>query len=39
MADADCRHRAGPAAALGLSEARGIDVDSPRGLHKVTLTE
>lgn len=25
--------------ALGLSEARGIDVDSPRGLHKVTLTE
>jgi glucosamine--fructose-6-phosphate aminotransferase (isomerizing) len=25
--------------ALGLSEARGIDVDSPRGLNKVTLTE
>lgn len=25
--------------ALGLSEARGIDVDTPRGLHKVTLTE
>jgi len=25
--------------APGLSEARGIDVDAPRGLHKVTLTE
>lgn len=25
--------------ALGLSEARGIDVDAPRGLDKVTLTE
>lgn len=25
--------------ALGLSEARGIDVDTPRGLHKITLTE
>lgn len=25
--------------ALGLSEARGIDVDAPRGLEKVTLTE
>jgi glucosamine--fructose-6-phosphate aminotransferase (isomerizing) len=25
--------------ALGLSEARRINVDSPRGLHKVTITE
>lgn len=25
--------------ALGLSEARGIDVDAPRGLNKVTITE
>jgi glucosamine--fructose-6-phosphate aminotransferase (isomerizing) len=25
--------------ALGLAQARGIDVDSPRGLNKVTLTE
>jgi glucosamine--fructose-6-phosphate aminotransferase (isomerizing) len=25
--------------AFGLSQARGIDVDSPRGLHKVTITE
>lgn len=25
--------------ALGLSEAKGIDVDAPRGLNKVTITE
>lgn len=25
--------------ALGLSEARGIDVDTPRGLNKVTITQ
>jgi len=25
--------------AMGLSETKGIDVDAPRGLNKVTITE